>query len=459
MPSKAYVERRQYEAMQISEGVLEGRVAAAIRSENQRRTAAMKGGEVYRGLTDRQIEERERNLMRREAVEEAQALYSEQSLATALATAKSLLFGEEAIRANMIAPLEGFYLASPKLFLGSEIEESHLEVFSNVIAAMLSEVRDRAESKVGHALRKVTIGHPVVYTRATGQRGNRQALRIMEDCAKAAGFDEVAFLPEPLAAALNYEMSVKKEELILVVDVGGGTTDCAVVRVRPGAAADSNRADDVLSSAGDRVGGTNMDFHLAWRRVMPHFGKDTKLKDGHELPHTVLIEAISIDNIPAQQRFSASGRTIQGLMAASREPEKLKRLYDLWQQGLQFRLVRSAELAKIDLSATERTTVPLHYVDSELNIPISRDDLRESIASDLSRIGRVAHEAMLGADAVIDKVFITGGASRSPAVQQSVLNALGREIPLIRGDDLGSVTEGLTRYSNDFFGRRAAGNL
>ena len=441
MPSKAYVERRQFKADQVNEGVL------------QRRVAAAKRGRAFSGLTDREIEARERNLMRREAIEEAEALYSEQSLSSALRDAKSLLFGEDAIRANVLAPLEGFYFASPKLFLGSEVEESHVEVFSRVIAAMLSEVRERAESKVDHALRKVAIGHPVFYTKATGERGNRQALSIMEKCARAAGFDEVAFLPEPLAAALNYEMAVKQEELILVVDVGGGTTDCAVVRVKPGAAAHSNRADDVLSYAGDRVGGTNMDFHVAWRNFMPHFGKDTTLKDGHELPHSVLIDAISIDNIPAQQRFSASERYIERLMEECSEPQKLRRLYELWRQGLQFRLVRSAELAKIALSEKERITLPLDYVDPELNVSLSRNDLRASIESDVSRIGRLASDAVLGADATVDKVFITGGASRSPAVLESVMNALERDIPLIRGDDFGSVTEGLTRYAKDFFSR------
>jgi hypothetical chaperone protein len=263
----------------------------------------------------------------------------------------------------------------------------------------------------------------------------------------------VAFLPEPVAAALNYELASDLDEVILVVDIGGGTTDCAVIEVGPRHIARSDRGKDVLSHAGRRIGGVDMDFQLAWHSIMPYFGKDTLRKNDLPIPHPLLVDAISVNNFPAQERFRRAGGEIQGLLAEAREPQKLERLLLVWQQGLQFRLVQSAESAKIALSNESEAPLPLSYVDSELLIPVSQSTLNECTESALGQICDVAREAVKGAGARIDKIFLTGGASRSPTVIHRIRHALNLDIPVLRGDDFGSVTLGLTRHAHNTFNR------
>ena len=454
MPSVVYVKRREYSATPIDERRLQVRVAEALRDESTRRTAAKKRGEAYHGLSEEEIQTRERRIMTHEAVAAAERDYSSQTLADAIHDTSQLMFGEDAIRENILAPGEGFYFKSPKLFLASDVQPRYIEVFTNVITAMIAEVRERAEAKSKQKLTTVAIGHPVMYSSVTGAAGNRRALDIMEKSAREAGFSDITFLPEPFAAALNYEMGIASEEVILVVDVGGGTTDCAVVRVGPGRAFGGARDKDVLSYAGDRIGGVDLDFHLAWQSLMPHFGKGTQTSDGLPVPHPLLINAISVNDFPAQERFRKSGAELRELVKRAKAPEKVARLVTLWEQALQFRLVRSAELAKVDLSAAERVDLSLDYVDPELIFPLTRDELMNAIDGDLNRIGALAREAVQRAGAKIDHIFLTGGTSRSPAVVQAIRDAIRLDVPVLRGDDFGSVTVGLTQYAKGFFGSR-----
>ena len=451
LPSVAYVARKEYADVSINEGLLDRRIEDALREENARRAGARRSGIAYKGLSERDIEARERSLLRQEGVAESEEQYSSQTLADAINSSQKMLFGEEAIQANVSSPGEGFYFKSPKLFLGTDVHKTHLDIFRRIISSMILEVRSRAQTRIGDELRKVVIGHPVRYSLVKGHSGNDQALAVMEGAARDAGFSEVAFLPEPFAAALNYEMSTAQEEVILVVDVGGGTTDCAVIRVGPKRLAEKNRSKDVLSYAGARVGGVDMDFHLAWYAIMPCMGKDTLRKNGLPTPHSVLIDAICVNDFPAQERFRRAGPAIRGLLDEACEPEKLQRLLYVWQQALQFRLVRSAEQAKIALSDKAQTSLPLGYVDSELDIPVSHRRLMDSIDSDLEQMSKVANEAVASASAKIDKIFMTGGTSRSPAVVERIKQSLKLSVPVLSGDDFGAVTMGLTRYAQGIF--------
>ena len=76
----------------------------------------------------------------------------------------------------------------------------------------------------------------------------------------------VSFQLEPIAAALDYERRITRESLVLVVDIGGGTSDFTVVRLGPDrvarAAHQGDRVSDVLATSGVHIGGTNYDQKL-----------------------------------------------------------------------------------------------------------------------------------------------------------------------------------------------------
>ncbi len=455
MPSVVFMEQGEFADLAVNEALLARRVAVARAAEDARRDKAKRDGASYRGLSDADLERRERELMRRELVTKEEGRSPILALSDSIDIPGKLKFGDEAIRANAAAPGEGHYFKSPKLFLGADLHPAYIDVFTKIIAAMLREVRRRSEAHLGRELREVVIGHPVVYSLAKGDSGNRQALASMESAARTAGFTQIAFLPEPFAAALSYEMSCTSDETLLVVDIGGGTTDCAVIRIGPGRRANPDRKSDVLSYAGERIGGVDMDQHLAWRQIMPLLGMGSMQADGRPLPSALFHDAISIHDFPAQERFRKSGSQIEAWIAEAREPDKLRLFHYLWKMTLQYRLIRSAELAKIELSDKEAITLPLDYIDSELQVPIARADLLEAIDTELEQIGAISREAVDRAATRIDKIFLTGGASRSPDVLRVIKGALGLDVPVLRGDDFGSVTLGLARYAHSLYGKAA----
>jgi hypothetical protein len=66
-----------------------------------------------------------------------------------------------------------------------------------------------------------------------GDDANAQAQGILERAAKRAGFRDVVFQFEPVAAGLDFEATLSEEKRVLVVDIGGGTTDCSLLLMGP----------------------------------------------------------------------------------------------------------------------------------------------------------------------------------------------------------------------------------
>jgi hypothetical chaperone protein len=224
-----------------------------------------------------------------------------------------------------------------------------------------------------------------------------------------------------------------------------------VVSVGPDRFKRRDRGQDVLSYAGDRVGGVDMDFHLAWHSFMPFFGKGSLRESGLPIPHAPLIDAISVNNFPAQERFRKSAGELRVLLKEAREPQKLKRLVDLCHLALQYRLARSVEQAKIALAGEKHVNAQLGYIDPGLEVALTQGDLMAAIEGDLERICAISREAVRIAATRVDKIFLTGGASRSLAVLEALKGALNMDVPIVQGDDFGSVTAGLARFAHQLF--------
>lgn len=275
-----------------------------------------------------------------------------------------------------------------------------------------------------------------------GNDGDARALGIMRRAAAKAGLVDIEFEYEPLAAAYKYERSIDGECNLLVVDIGGGTTDCAMVRVGPARAGKRDRRDDVLGVAGDRIGGTDFDEALAWQAIMPAFGKGSMLTSGRPVPHSLLHDAISIRDLPAQQRFASSRHVIRDLVRESASPDRLERFGTLHSGQLQHRLVHGAEMAKIALSERQECKVPLGYVDPQLVIDIDRDLFTNTTARLIARVQGLTRETMASAGVRPD-VFMTGGMAASPLIVEAVKQVVGPEVPVRFGDMLESVGQGL----------------
>jgi len=437
MPSIVFTARREIALGQIENGEFEKRFRIA-RAEQIRNKAS-----GVAALDDLELERVIRDAMRRESLNEAEKAYWDQSFFSMLDNGQAIIYGNAALRAYFSDPLGGVLVRSPKSFLGSDIHENHLSRFEDIVTAMLGHIKRRAEAVASCEINQAVLGRPVRYHGTMGEQGNSQALQVMARAAERAGFMDVSFELEPVSAAYEYETSIANEQKLLVIDVGGGTTDCVMMRVGPARAHQGSRLADILGVSGDRIGGTDFDEALAWHALMPAFGKSTCAKSGRPLPHSLVHDAISIRNLPAQIRFARAEHEIRELITQAELPEKWMRLLKVCQQQLQYRIVHGAEQTKITLSQKESCAVPLGFIEDGLEVVVKRASFLDATDRLVSKVGALAAEALAAAGCKPDVVFLTGGMAFSPMIRSAVADLVGPGIPLKAGDMLGSVGKGL----------------
>ncbi|MDK2776075.1 MAG: molecular chaperone [Pseudomonadota bacterium] len=371
---------------------------------------------------------------------------------------QAMFVGHEAFRHYFADPEEGYFVKSPKSFLGaSGLRPEFVQFFEDIVTAMMQTVKQRAEAAGGETLNYTVIGRPVNFQGSAAsdsgaEQANQQALNILMAAAQRAGFQQVEFLYEPIAAGLSFERTLNDNKTVLVVDIGGGTSDCAVVRMGPDHIGRADRKADFLGHSGERVGGNDLDIRLAGQQLMPLFGMNAPLKSGKPMPTKTFLDAVCTNDVGALSRFSSleTGLYLQQLQRDCVQPELIGRLIRLRDNRQNQQLVRSAEQAKIDLSEQSVTAVPLDYVETGLSSTIARQQLADSIARPLERITALMREAIRQAGTQPDLIFVTGGSARSPVIRQAVAQTLG-DIPLLDGDHFGSVAAGLTEWAERIF--------
>lgn len=449
LPSVVYAARREIPARPIVEAEVDRRLKA-MRTQLRR---GKQGSGAQ--LDDAAMEKMIRDGLRREALDEAAQLYHDQTILSAIEAGQDIVFGAEALRLHFAEPLAGFLVKSPKAFLGSDMEVRRLAAFEQIITVMLAHIRREAEKIGGGEIHQVVLGRPVRYQGIGGEAADAQAIGVMDRAAARAGFRDVRYELEPLAAAYQYERAIDEEQVVLVIDVGGGTTDCVMVRLGRDRVQLRDRSQDILGVSGDRVGGTDFDESLAWRAFMPAFGKDAMLRSGRPLPHAVLHDAISIRDVPAQARFARAADEIERLAQEAVEPRLLERLLALHEQQLQYRLVHEAEAAKIGLSVRDALVAGLDFVEAGLSIPVDRTLLARSAAAHIDKIRALAHQAMAEAGVKPDVVFMTGGMAISPIVSAAIAEIAGTDTPIRSSEMLGTVGKGLGLCAQRAFERAA----
>ena len=263
----------------------------------------------------------------------------------------------------------------------------------------------------------------------------------------------MAFLYEPMAAAFDYERGLDDETLVLVVDIGGGTTDCSFVRVGPDRIGGRNRDDDVLGHGGERLGGNDYDQMLALKTVMPTRGMGDALGNGRLIANGYFVDAVSTNDVNAQQRFysAAVGDRFEEILKDCKRPERFRRLLELRLSKATYRLLREAELAKIALSDAEQAAVDLTFLEAGLQAGCSRADLRQSSQRLLEHLAELVGEAIRQGGARPDALYLTGGMARS-AVVRSHLQTVCGNLPIVDSDHFVSVTRGLTLWAGRIFG-------
>lgn len=365
----------------------------------------------------------------------------------------SVQFGLHSLRQYMEDPEEVYFVKSPKSFLGATgLKPQQVALFEDLVCAMMVHIRQQAATQLSAPPTQAVIGRPINFQGLGGEEANRQAQSILERAAHRAGFQQVEFQFEPVAAGLDFEATLQEEKRVLVVDIGGGTTDCSLLLMGPEWHTKTDRTASLLGHSGCRVGGNDLDIMLAFKQLSPLLGMGGEMQNGNALPILPWWNAVAINDVPAQNAFytSANGRALNEMQYNAKEPEKVAYLHQVWRQRLSYRLVRAAEESKIALSNADQVAALLPFIAQNIGCEISQQGLETAISQPLQRILEQVTLAMNSSDVPPEVIYLTGGSARSPLLRAALSRQLPG-IPIAGGDDFGSVTQGLARWSNLIF--------
>jgi hypothetical chaperone protein len=368
-----------------------------------------------------------------------------------------ILFGAEGIAAYM-GQTEGRLMRALKSILGSPlINETTMlggrkVALADVVELFVRHLKAKAEDHIGAEIDAVAHGRPVRFVDGD-EEADAKAQGVLEAIAKRVGFRNVEFVYEPIAAAYHYEQSATREEIVLIADIGGGTSDFTVVRIGPERRILPDRTSDILANAGVRVGGTDFDTLLSLDAVMPALGLGTQLiNKGLPMPRALYFELATWATINFSYTYR-NEREVRALVADSREPEKTRRLLGALQNRHGHRIAFSVEEAKIALSDRENVGIDLGFIEGGLMTDVTRAGFDRTIEQKTEQLFRTAATCI--ADAGLDPtdiqtIFFTGGSSRVPAVRAAISRAAPEAQPAT-GSDLLSVALGMTRAAERRF--------
>ena len=241
-----------------------------------------------------------------------------------------------------------------------------------ISAMILQKMKQTAEDYLGHEVKQAVITVPAYFNDA-----QRQATK---DAGRIAGLEVLRIINEPTAAALAYGLDKKKDEIIAVYDLGGGTFDISILELGDGVF-------EVKATNGDtHLGGDDFD-----QRIIDWLVSEFKREQGIDL---------------------------------SQDPMALQRLKE------------AAEKAKMELSSTLSTDINLPFITAtqdgpkHLNVTLTRAKFEQLIDDLVERTRGPMEQALKDAGLRpedVDEVILVGGSTRIPKVQELVRNFFGKE--------------------------------
>lgn len=373
------------------------------------------------------------------------------------------LYGRAAIAAY-VEGMDGRLMRSMKSILGSSLLDQSTDIgggravrYRDVVVGYLRHLRQRAEAEAGHALTHAVLGRPVFFVDDDAPR-DAQAQAALRAAAQQAGFAHVQFQYEPIAAALDYERTVAAETLVLVADIGGGTSDFSLVRVGPARRGRAERRDDILANHGVHAAGTDFDRHVELASILPLLGYRSPRRDrpgpgGGEVPSRVYFDLATwhlINTVYAPARL-AELRSMRGWYADVRHHARLMRTV---QDRLGHALAALAERAKIDVAQHGQARLDLGLIEAGLALTLHEPQAADAIEADLERIVQAAqHTVRLAgvAGTQVQALYFTGGSTGlTPLVDRIAACFSGAQ--RVRGDRFASVAHGLGLHARAVFG-------
>ena len=355
------------------------------------------------------------------------------------------------------------YLANPD-FTSTSIYSSRFTI-ENLIGFVVARMIDA--TPYSHDLIErlkqspVVAGRPARFVRnSMGQASDTAdefAMERLETALKGAGLPDIHFEFEPVAAAYAYESTLDHDELVLIGDFGGGTSDFCLLHVGPGMREVSNRAETIIAVSGVGLAGDAFDARIVEHCIAPQLGKGTFYKStwGKTLPTPSWI----YDSLKRWHQLSflntfKTRKMLEEIGPDSDKPDDIEALLHLIVENRGFDMYRAVEAAKVRLSSQEATKLEFRSGLINIESDVKRAEFDQWIAPELSEIANCVDRLLEDANittAKVDRVFLTGGSSFIPAVRNVFAERFG-QAKLAGGGELTSVATGLALSARQRFG-------
>jgi hypothetical chaperone protein len=367
-------------------------------------------------------------------------------------------FGRAALEAY-IDGFDGRLMRSMKSILGSPLAEHSTDLgdgsaikYTEVIAIFVDHLKRSAEASAGGPISRAVLGRPVFFV-DDDPRADRLAQQQLEAAAHSVGLKEIHFQYEPIAAAFDYESHLTEEGLVLVADIGGGTSDFSLVRVGPERVKHVERKGDVLAHHGVHVAGTDFDRRVELATILRELGYQTLDPEGREIPNRIYFDLATwhlINTVYAPKRVSELV-LMRHLFSNARHHDRLMRVVD---RRLGHALAAHAEEAKIGVAAGGETMIDLELVEEDLRLAFDEAQLIKAGHDETLRIVQAARDTVQAAGVAprdVGAIYFTGG-STGLAFLSGALSAAFPDARPVFGDRLASVATGLGIHARRLFG-------
>jgi hypothetical chaperone protein len=389
-------------------------------------------------------------------------LYFEQSKPAGGLKRVHALAGPAAIEHYLEAEEKGRLVQSLKSHLSSR-SLTGTEVFGRrykleeLLARILGDLRKQAERQFARPIRHAMVGRPVRFVGSESEADDDFAVGRLREAFRMAGFEQVDFELEPVAAAGAYESTLDRDELILIGDFGGGTSDFSLLRVGPDVRRRGRVHEDLLGNSGVGLAGDAFDARIIRKLVSPALGSNSEARSLNKLMPAV--PAWIYANLERWHYLSfLRTNNVREILKSARiralEPEKIAALIAIIEDDLGYQLHQAVQQVKFELSRSR--TAEFRFRDStlDLRIPVTRGDFESWIVEELRAIEHCV-DSLLAASGVeasaVDRVFLTGGSSFVPAVRRIFSSRFGEE-RIRAGNEFTSVAHGLALRAAESYG-------
>ncbi len=364
-------------------------------------------------------------------------------------------FGKEAIKEYISADGEGRFFRSVKKFLpernynGTIVFNKTMNI-SDIVATFLGEMRRRANKFTGENVEKIVLGRPALYS--LDATDDKLAQDRMQKACELAGFKEVVFCPEPVAAGLAYGHGNSGQKIILIADFGGGTSDFTLMKLHSG----NFSKDDILGLSGIFKAGDAMDGMMMKDFIAPHFGSrfEYKIPGGNNIltfPRQLLTKICSPAHI-THLRERDTWEFLQHIQKFALSPEGTKQMHQLFtlvECQLGFPLFDEIEKTKVRLGKSSEAEFKYSYSEMIIQERIAKDEYEKSIHPAVEEIMSTMMEVFKQSGVSISEVSqvcLTGGTSQLNLIRERLREIFGAQ-KLIEYNIYQSVVNGLAQYA------------